>query len=93
MRREAGVVVGIEVRVRAPDGRLLTFDEADAEGWMSEEVQADGSHMRPGYGEVALAVPGERYPTWVAREAAILAGLTVGGAGVAVAAVRRRRPV
>jgi hypothetical protein len=89
----------IDVRVRAPDGRLLSFAEADAEqiipAMFTTPTQEGYEAPPPGYTygtEVARAVPGAEHPKWVLRESAVWA-LVGGVAGsLALAAVRRRRP-
>lgn len=93
-------------RVRAPDGRLLAFDEADAAGVIPAMMLAPmGEELGPGdegyepppagyvYGEeIALAVPGERYPAWVLRETGAWAALAVLFGAATWLFVRRRRP-
>lgn len=96
----------VQWRVRAPDGRLLAFDEADAARVIPAMMLAPtGEELGPGddgyeppppgyvYGEeVALAVPGERYQAWVLRESAVWTGLAAVALCGAWAVVRRRRP-
>jgi hypothetical protein len=89
----------IDVRVRAPDGRLLSFAEADAEQIvpaMFTNPTEEGYEEPPAgyrYGtEVARAVPGVEYRKWVLRESAVWVSMSAVAEGLALAAVRRRRP-
>jgi hypothetical protein len=52
----------------------------------------EGESDPPGFTQVAIGIPGERYFTWVAREAAILGALAVVSGGLATLVVTRRRP-
>ncbi|HEX2142107.1 MAG TPA: hypothetical protein VHK28_07550, partial [Candidatus Limnocylindria bacterium] len=89
----------IDVRVRAPDGRLLSFAEADAEqiipAMFTTPTQEGYEAPPPGYTygiEVARAVPGAEYPKWVLRESAVWAIVAGVASCLALAAARRWRP-
>jgi len=75
--------------IKAPDGRVLTWDELNAAAPPPE----DGSAWPPaGYTYVALVVPGERYRQVELREVGALAGGSLVAFGLAGFTVRRRRP-
>lgn len=79
----------IDQRIKAPDGRLMTWDEVYAELPPTE----DGSDWPPaGYTFVSYVVPAERLAFVQAREVAALAGASLVFLGIAAIAVRRRRP-
>ena len=84
----------IEQRVRAPDGRILTWYQLEAEAPPPEDGSgADWSGWPPqGYTYVALVVPADRLPFVQAREVAALAGASLVFLAVGAAAVARRRP-
>ncbi len=79
----------IEQRIKAPDGRVLTWDELN----VAVPPPEDGSDWPPaGYTYVALVVPGERYRQVELREVGALAGGSLVALGIAGFVVRRRRP-
>jgi len=79
----------IDQRIKAPDGRILTWDQIYAELPPTD----DGSDWPPaGYAFVSYAVPAERLGFVQAREVAALAGASLVFLGIAGVAVRRRRP-
>lgn len=79
----------IGMRIRTPDGRVVTWDELSA----LVPVPEDGSNWPPaGYTGVALAIPGERYRLVELREVGALAGGSLVALGIGALAVRRRRP-
>jgi hypothetical protein len=85
----------LDVRVRAPDGRLITFAEADAEHVIPGDEFAGGQSPPEGYrlGQVVpIQIPGTDYGLWVARESAILGGVAMIFGLAAFAVVQRRRP-
>lgn len=76
-------------RVRLPDGRLVTWDDA-----YSMSQSADGSpwNLPPGDQPLALVVPGARYRLVELREVGALAGGSLMALGIGALVVRRRRP-
>ena len=78
---------------RAPDGTPISDDEAEA---MSMAVFAEYSPELPPDSElpqdVVHGIDGSRYFEVLARESAVLGGVTILAAGVAAAVVQRRRP-
>ena len=52
----------------------------------------DGEQNPPGFTQVAIGIPGDKYGTWVLRESAIVGALGVISGGVALVTVQRRRP-
>lgn len=79
----------IDQRLRAPDGRLLTWSQLETE----VPPPQDGSDWPPqGYTFVALVVPADRLPFVQARETAALAGASLVFLALGAAAVARRRP-
>jgi hypothetical protein len=79
----------VDQRIKAPDGRVLTWDELNVVAPPPE----DGSNWPPeGYTFVALVVPGDRYRFVELREVGALAGGSLVALGIGALAVRRRRP-
>ncbi|HYO42137.1 MAG TPA: hypothetical protein VES19_02965 [Candidatus Limnocylindrales bacterium] len=79
----------IDQRIKAPDGRIMTWDEIYAELPPTE----DGSDWPPaGHTFVSYVVPAERLLSVQAREVAALAGASLVFLGFAAVAVGRRRP-
>jgi len=79
----------IDQRIKAPDGRVLTWDEV----YVVAPPAEDGSDWPPaGYTFVSLVIPGERYRLVELREAGALAGGSMVALGIGAFAVRRRRP-
>ncbi|HUH07563.1 MAG TPA: hypothetical protein VML96_07125 [Egibacteraceae bacterium] len=78
---------------RAPDGRPISEDEANA---ISQAVYQEYSPELPPDSilpySVSYGVAGSRYFEVLARESALLVGVTVLVGGVAAAVVQRRRP-
>lgn len=85
----------MDLRLRAPDGRIFTYDEAAAVAPQNPELppgSIDGTWLDQNFTQVWLLVPGERYPDAVL----IHSGLLLAGGGLAGLAslvlIRRRRP-
>lgn len=81
---------------RAPDGRVMTDEEAGALAPPNPELPPgaiDGTWLDEHFEQVWLLVPGDRYPDAVAVHSGLL--LTAGGlaAFASLVLVRRRRPV
>jgi hypothetical protein len=79
----------LEQRIQAPDGRILTWYQLEA-----EVPPPDNTTQWPpeGYAYVALVVPAERLLFVQAREVSALAGASLAFLLVGAAAVARRRP-
>ncbi len=71
-------------------GELITYDEAFAR--FPEVFGPTGSWDPPGMTQVFLTTPPELYPSFVAREAAALAGVAIVAGAVAAWVVGWRRP-
>ena len=79
----------VDQRIKAPDGRVMTWDEIYAELPPTE----DGSDWPPaGYAFISYVVPAERLPFVQRRECAALAGASLVFLSIAAAAAPRRRP-
>jgi hypothetical protein len=79
----------VDQRIKAPDGRIMTWDEIYAELPPTD----DGADWPPaGYTFISYVVPAERLPFVQARECAALTGASFVFLVIAAAAVRRRRP-
>jgi hypothetical protein len=79
----------VDQRIKAPDGRILTWDELYA----TLPPEEDGSEWPPaGYTYVTYVVPAERLPFIQARECAALAAASLAFLAIAGVAVGRRRP-
>jgi hypothetical protein len=79
----------IDQRIKAPDGRIMTWDEIYAQLPPTD----DGSVWPPdGYTFVSYVVPAGRLPFVQAREVAALAGASLVFLSIAAVAVSRRRP-
>jgi hypothetical protein len=85
----------MDLRLRTPDGRVLTYDEASPLVPINPELppgSLDGEWLREHFTQVWLLVPGERYPDAVLLHSALL----LAGGGLAafgsLLLVRRRRP-
>jgi hypothetical protein len=80
---------------RAPDGRILTDEEAGALAPPNPELPPggiDGTWLDEHFVQVWLLVPGERYPEAVAVQSGVLLAGGALAALASVALVRRRRP-
>jgi hypothetical protein len=78
----------VDQRIRLPDGRIATYDEAYA----LYPPPVDGDWVGNGWARVNLVISGSLYPVAAAREAGVLALASLAflaGAGVVV---MRRRP-
>jgi hypothetical protein len=71
-------------------GKLISMN--DFYNRYGDVALPEGESDPPGFTQVAIGIPGERYFTWVAREAAILGALAVVSGGLATLVVTRRRP-
>jgi hypothetical protein len=79
----------IDQRMKAPDGRITTWDQVYAELPPTD----DGSDWPPaGYTFISYVVPAERLPFVQARECAALAAASLVFLAIAGGAVHRRRP-
>ncbi len=85
----------LDLRLRASDGSLLTYDQAAALAPSNPELPPggiDGTWLDRNFTQVWLLVPGERYPDAVLLHCSfvVLGGAIAGLASLAL--VRRRRP-
>lgn len=69
-------------------GAIITFEQYYASPGVSDTADVPP----PGMTLVAWQIPESEYPTWMAREAAIMGGVGAVAAATFVAAVVRRRP-
>jgi hypothetical protein len=91
---QADAALHLSFRVETADGRILTFQEADAEHLIPTTGSLQGE-TPPGYHfarEVSIGVPGTLAPKWVALESAVTLLAAAGMIGLSAAVVRRRRP-
>ncbi|MEO8468337.1 MAG: hypothetical protein ABI573_01570 [Chloroflexota bacterium] len=83
----------VDQRVRLADGRVVTWDEANALYPELQNGPTDGAIWPPeGMAIVNLVVPASRYRFVEAREVGALAGASLVALVLAAFAVRRRRP-
>ena len=97
----AGALV-LDQRLELPDGRVATWSELDPAGQRNIAIENDGmvyaSIDENGIASdpigrmVTFLVPGSRYPTFVLRESAVLAGGSLAIGVLSFVVVRRRRP-
>ena len=71
-------------------GERLTFDDVFAR--FPEVFGPQGSQIPPGMSQVYLATPPDLYPSFVARESGVLAGLAILAGAVAAMLIGSRRP-
>src|SRR6185503_14485780 len=71
-------------------GKVITMN--DFYNLYGDVALPDGEQNPPGFTQVAIGIPGDRYWIWAGREAAAYGALAVASGGLAAFLVRRRRP-
>ncbi|MBI3751719.1 MAG: hypothetical protein HY263_08730 [Chloroflexi bacterium] len=82
----------VDYRVLAPDGAIITWNEAYARYGDPGAPQSSGGPVMPDLKTVLFVNPGEIYPLVVARMTLLFAALGLAGIVLAFAVVDRRRP-
>jgi hypothetical protein len=83
-------------RLRARDGTILTFREAEA--LQPERIDAlppgtiDETWILENFDEVAILVPGARYPEAIGLHAGLLVIVGLAGVALSLSLIGRRRP-